>query len=82
MLFKGLIRPLKGLIRLFKGLIRPFKGLIRPLRALSRKPASLEAWLEVFLLERPKGVVWAPGRTTYFYIFVIIFRTPFLNTFS
>ena len=36
------------------------------LRALSRKPASLEARLEVFLLERPKGVVWVLPRIPFF----------------
>ena len=44
---------------------------------MSRKPASLEAWLEVFLLERPKGVVWVPGSPSFFHFFGVIFRTLF-----
>ena len=49
---------------------------ITTLRALSRKPASLEARLEVFLLERPKGVVWAPGPGGLFALFRIRFWEP------
>ena len=44
----------------------------------SRKPASLEARLEVFLLERPKGVVWVPGPMIVF----LLFRDHFLDLFS
>ena len=42
----------------------------------SRKPASLEAWLEVFLLERPKGVVWAPIGNAFFSLFRVHFLEP------
>ena len=52
------------------------------IKYLSRKPASLEARLEVFLLERPKGVVWVPPGMNYFCFFGLIFWTPFRSTFS
>ena len=42
----------------------------------SRKPASLEAWLEVFLLERPKGVAWVPIPASVFSLFRVLFLEP------
>ena len=44
----------------------------------SRKPASLEAWLEVFLLERPKGAVWIPIPVGFFAFFQVHFLEPIL----
>ena len=49
---------------------------------LSRKPASLEAWLEVFRMERPKGVEWVPPPDPVWALFRDHFRDPFRNTFS
>jgi hypothetical protein len=46
-------------------------------KRISRKPASLEAWLEVFRMERPKGVVWAPpGSNPFFSLFRVHFLEP------
>ena len=47
----------------------------------SRKLASLEAWLEVFRLERPKGVVWVLPGPTLFSVFRGHFQDSFLKGF-
>ena len=53
-----------------------------PMGTISRKPASLEARLEVFLLVRPKGVVWVSGPNPVFALFRVHFQDPFRSTFS
>ena len=49
---------------------------------MSRKLASLEALLEVFRLERPKGVVWVARLATLFSVFRDQFRDLFLRGFG
>ena len=51
------------------GILEEVLSILEEVLAMSRKPASLEARLEVFLLERPKGVVWVPGPHPVFVFF-------------
>ena len=49
--------------------------------SISRKPASLEAWLEVFHIGATEGSIWHPAWNAYFALFRVQFRVPFQTIF-